>query len=157
MGNSLHADSKEQLRRAQQLLEGSDRAAPEPAKAVALLEGEAKKGNKEAMWMLAACCEYGLGTEKNTARAEHLYSAATHMAKPELAKMHQQLASSAGRGSEKMLLVGALRRCPHTPPGRKREKINWVVEGKTKQERASTPPQQRSWRGCSKCTRPSRS
>ena len=46
MGNSLHADSKEQLRRAQQLLEGSDRAAPEPAKAVALLEGEAKKGRR---------------------------------------------------------------------------------------------------------------
>ena len=41
--------------------------------ALDLLEEFAKKGDSEAMWMLGFCCEYGLGIEKDTVRAEALY------------------------------------------------------------------------------------
>ena len=41
--------------------------------AVALLEERVKKGDCEAKWMLGLCCEYGMGTEQDTARAVKLY------------------------------------------------------------------------------------
>jgi len=41
--------------------------------AVALLEELEKKGDAEAMWMLGLCSECGLGTEKDSKRAEHLF------------------------------------------------------------------------------------
>jgi len=41
--------------------------------AVALLEDRAKEEDCEAKWLLGLCCEYGIGMEQNTERAEVLY------------------------------------------------------------------------------------
>ena len=41
--------------------------------AVVLLEERAKDGDNEAKWMLGLCCEYGMGIEQDTERAELLY------------------------------------------------------------------------------------
>ena len=41
--------------------------------AVVLLEERVKEVDVEAMWMLGACNEFGIGTEQNIERAEELY------------------------------------------------------------------------------------
>ena len=45
----------------------------DPEGAVPLLEDRAEKGDGEALWMLGVCCEYGIGMERDTVRAELLY------------------------------------------------------------------------------------
>ena len=41
--------------------------------AVVLLEERVKEEDTEAMWMLGACNEFGIGTEQNIERTEELY------------------------------------------------------------------------------------
>ena len=41
--------------------------------AVKMLEERVKGGDVEAAWMLGACKEFGIGTKKDTDRAEELY------------------------------------------------------------------------------------
>ena len=63
--------------KARWMLEGSNGMARDADAAVALLEDKVKDHDAVAMWMLGMCCEYGMGTKKDVARAEQLYNRAT--------------------------------------------------------------------------------
>ena len=59
------------------MLEGSHGMARDPHGAVELLQRQVvEHKDAEAMWLLGLCCEYGMGTEKDTQRAEQLYQQA---------------------------------------------------------------------------------
>ena len=56
------------------LLSGYGGAEDDADSAVALLEGQVKRGDPEAMWLLGVCCEFGIGTEQNLVRAYSLFA-----------------------------------------------------------------------------------
>ena len=88
------------------MLEGSHGMARDAGAAVALLEEEAKDGDAEAMWMLGVCCEFGMGTEQDVARAEQLYSRAAGQGNKTAKLLTDKLKNKNGRGSTQMKLQG---------------------------------------------------
>ena len=86
-------------------LEGSHGAERDADAAVALLEKKVKDGKAEAMWMLGVCCEYGMGTEQDVARAEQLYQRGAKI--DTTAKLlTDKLKNKNGRGCTQMDLEG---------------------------------------------------
>ena len=55
------------------MLSGLGGAVVDEDGAVALLEERVKEGDREAMWILGICYEFGLGTEQDLERAKKLY------------------------------------------------------------------------------------
>ena len=56
-------------------------------KAVVLLEERVKEEDAEAMWMLGACNEFGIGTEQDIERAEELYKQSSFRKKNRIGKI----------------------------------------------------------------------
>jgi len=54
-------------------LSGCGGIAVDADEAVVLLEERVKDGDVEAKWMLGLCCEYGIGREQDSERAEELF------------------------------------------------------------------------------------
>ena len=54
-------------------LSGRGGATKDEDGAALLLEERVKENDKEAMWMLGLCCEYGMGCKKDFERAKTLY------------------------------------------------------------------------------------
>ena len=88
------------------LLEGSHGVARDADAAVALLEEKVKDGNAEAMWMLGVCCEFGMGTEQDVARAEQLYNRGAEQGNATAKLLTDKLKNKNGRGCTQMNLAG---------------------------------------------------
>ena len=66
-------DNKAKTQLAWYLLSGRGGAEVDFRKALMLLEERVNDNDKEAMWMLGMCYEYGFGCEPDIAKAETLY------------------------------------------------------------------------------------
>ena len=84
------------------MLEGSHGMARDADAAVALLEEKVQNCDAEAMWMLGVCCEFGLGTEQDVARAEKLYKRAAELGSSPARLLTGKLKNKNGRGSTQM-------------------------------------------------------
>ena len=89
---------------AQWMLEGSHGMARDADAAVALLEEKAQ-GDAEAMWMLGVCCEFGMGTEQDVARAEQLYKRGAEQRNTTAKLLTGKLKNKNGRGCTQMDLI----------------------------------------------------
>ena len=92
--------------KARWMLEGSHGMARDAEAAVALLEERAKDGDAEAMWMLGVCCEFGMGTEQDVARAVRLYKGAARKRSTAARVTLDRLKNKNGRGRTQMDLGG---------------------------------------------------
>ena len=88
------------------MLEGSHGMARDAEAAVALLEAKVKDGDAEAMWMLGVCCEFGMGTEQDVARAEKLYERGAEQGNATARLLTDKLENQNGRGCTQMDLAG---------------------------------------------------
>ena len=86
------------------LLEGSHGKARDAKAAVVLLEEKAKNNDSDAMWMLGVCCEFGMSTEQDVARAEQLYQQAAQQQNTTAQLLLDKLKNWNGRGCTNMNL-----------------------------------------------------
>ena len=84
------------------MLEGSHGVERDADTAVALLEEKVKDGDAEAMWMLGVCCEFGMGTEQDVARAEQLYERGAEQGNATAELLTDKLKNKNGRGCTQM-------------------------------------------------------
>ena len=91
--------------KAQWMLEGSHGIARDTKAAVALLEERVKDGDAEAMWMLGVCCEFGMGTGQDVARAEQLYQRGAEKRNATAKLLTDKLKNENDRGFEQMDLA----------------------------------------------------
>ena len=105
------------------MLEGSHGMTRDADAAVALLEEKVKDRDAEAMWMLGVCCEFGMGTEQDVARADQLYKRAAAQGNTTASMMTGRLENRDGRGSTQMDLRSEKAKHQHTE--HKQHKIGW--------------------------------
>ena len=94
------------LTMAQRMLEGSHGVVRDEKAAVTILEALAKGGDGEAMWVLGVCCEYGMGTEKDTKRACELYKGSAKKGSKHGRMLATKIVNRNGRGNEVMFAGG---------------------------------------------------
>ena len=89
------------------MLEGSHGVARDAHGAVVVLEERTKDHDSQAMWLLGLCCEFGMGTEQDTQRAQQLFKQAAQQG-DETAKLLvvDKLKNKNGRGCLEMDLCG---------------------------------------------------
>ena len=87
------------------MLEGSHGMTRDADAAVAVLEAKVKDRDTEAMWLLGVCCEYGMGTEQDVGRAEHLYQRAADEGNTTAQLLTDKLKNKKGRGCAVMDLT----------------------------------------------------
>ena len=87
---------------AQWMLEGSHGMARDADAAVALLEEKVKEADAKAMWLLGVCCEFGMGTEQDVARAEQLYKRGEAQGNATAKLLANKLKNKNGRGCTQM-------------------------------------------------------
>ena len=87
---------------AQWMLEGSHGVERDADAAVALLEEKVKDRDAKSMWMLGVCCEFGMGTEKDVARAEQLYKRGAEQRNTTAKLLTGKLKNNNGRGCTEM-------------------------------------------------------
>ena len=66
--------------------------------AVVVLEERTKDRDAQAMWLLGLCCEYGMGTEQDTQRAEQLFQQAAQQGDETAKLLVGKLNNKNGRG-----------------------------------------------------------
>ena len=88
------------------MLEGSHGMPRDADAAVALLEEKVKDGDAEAMWMLGMCCEFGMGTYQDIARADQLYQCGAEQGSSTARLLMDELKNKNGRGCAQMDLAG---------------------------------------------------
>ena len=74
--------------------------------AVVVLEERTKHHDAQAMWLLGLCCEYGMGTEQDTQRAEQLFQQAAQQGNRTAKLLVDKLKNRNGRGCLDMDLGG---------------------------------------------------
>ena len=96
------------------MLEGSHGMTRDADAAVALLEEKVKDRDAEAMWLLGVCCEFGMGTEQDVARAEQLYKCGAEQGNATAKLLTDKLKNKNGRGCTQMDLEGEQRKNKQT-------------------------------------------
>ena len=75
--------------------------------AVVVLQQQVDEHNDaQAMWLLGLCCEYGMGTEQDTQRAEQLFQQAAQQGDETAKLLVDKLKNDNGRGCLDMDLGG---------------------------------------------------
>ena len=92
--------------KARWMLEGSHGMTRDAEAAVALLEDKVKDGDTKAMWMLGVCCEFGIGTKQDVARAEQLYERGAAQGNKTAKLLTGELKNKNGRGCTQLNLAG---------------------------------------------------
>ena len=103
---STQQQEEKMTEKARWMLEGSHGMARDADAAVALLEEKVKDGDAEAMWMLGVCCEIGVGTAQDVARAEQLYKRGAEQGNATAKLLTDKLKNNKGRGCTQMDLEG---------------------------------------------------
>ena len=88
------------------MLEGRDGVTRDADRAVVLLEERTKDRDAQAMWLLGLCCEYGMGTEQDTQRAQQLYQQAAQQGNKTAQLLADNLLRNGRRGCLRMLFEG---------------------------------------------------
>ena len=100
------ATTKTATEKALWMLEGSHGMARDANGAVVVLEERTKHHNAQAMWLLGLCCEYGIGTQQDTQRAEQLFQQAAQRRNKTAKLLVGKLKNKKGRGRLDMNLQG---------------------------------------------------
>ena len=127
--------------KARWMLEGSHGMARDADAAVALLEEKVKDGNAEAMWMLGVCCEFGMGTEQDVARAEQLYERGAAQGNATAMLLTDELKNKNGRGCTQMDLEGEQEK-------QTTENKDLGINCSGEQGKNVVPMEQRHWHRC---------